>query len=65
MGLGRTVIYTPFRWVLLHTGTKFLRAAAQEGLQPSICESKPKEKSYKVWDDRGLYMLVTPTGGRL
>ena len=30
-----------------------------------IRASKPKEKSYKVWDDRGLYMLVTPTGGRL
>jgi len=25
----------------------------------------PKEKSYNVWDDRGLDMLVTPTGGRL
>lgn len=30
-----------------------------------IRASKPKENSYKVWDDRGLYMLVTPTGGRL
>ena len=30
-----------------------------------IRASKPREKSYKVWDDRGLYMLVTPTGGRL
>ena len=30
-----------------------------------IRASKPREKSYKVWDDRGLYMLVTPTDGRL
>lgn len=30
-----------------------------------IRASKPKERSYKVWDDRGRYMLVTPTGGRL
>jgi hypothetical protein len=26
---------------------------------------RPREKSYKVWDDRGLFMLVTPTGARL
>ncbi len=30
-----------------------------------IRASRPKERSYKVWDDRGLYMLVTPAGGRL
>lgn len=27
--------------------------------------SKAREKSYEVWDDRGLFMLVTPTGVRL
>jgi hypothetical protein len=26
---------------------------------------KPAEKSYKLFDERGLFMLVTPTGGRL
>lgn len=30
-----------------------------------IRASRPREKSYKVWDDRGLFMLVTPTGARL
>lgn len=26
---------------------------------------KPKDKAYKVTDEKGLYMLVTPAGGRL
>ena len=26
---------------------------------------KPAEKPYKLFDERGLFMLVTPTGGRL
>jgi integrase len=30
-----------------------------------IRASKPKERPYKVFDERGLFMLVTPTGGRL
>ena len=25
---------------------------------------KPKEKAYKVYDDRGLYMVVNPNGSR-
>lgn len=30
-----------------------------------IRASKPKEKAYKVFDERGLFLLVTPAGGRL
>jgi hypothetical protein len=26
---------------------------------------KPREKAYKVADEKGLYLLVTPPGGRL
>jgi hypothetical protein len=26
---------------------------------------KPKEKSYKVSDGNGLYILIEPTGGKL
>jgi integrase len=37
---------------------------------PALSEAKirgarPKERAYKVFDERGLFMLVTPTGGRL
>ena len=27
--------------------------------------AKPREKAYKLYDERGLFLLVTPTGGRL
>ena len=30
-----------------------------------IRASKPKEKPYKVFDERGLFLLVSPTGSRL
>ena len=30
-----------------------------------IRASKPKEKPYKVFDERGLFLLVTPAGGQL
>ena len=30
-----------------------------------IRAAKPKDKPYKVFDERGLFLLVTPTGGRL
>jgi hypothetical protein len=30
-----------------------------------IRASRPKERPYKVFDERGLFMLVTPSGGRL
>src|SRR6266403_224232 len=30
-----------------------------------IRASRPKEKPYKLFDERGLFMLVTPSGGRL
>ena len=33
--------------------------------EAKIRASKPKERPYKVFDERGLFMLVTPTGGRL
>jgi hypothetical protein len=26
---------------------------------------KPRDKEYKVADERGLYLLVTPAGGKL
>jgi integrase len=30
-----------------------------------IRASKPREKPYKLFDERGLFMLLTPSGGRL
>jgi hypothetical protein len=30
-----------------------------------IRASKPQEKPYKVFDERGLFLLITPSGGRL
>lgn len=30
----------------------------------AVSKAKPREKSYKITDERGLYLLVTPTGGR-
>ena len=30
-----------------------------------IRAARPKERAYKLFDLRGLFMLVTPTGGRL
>src|SRR3984885_8993136 len=37
---------------------------------PSLSEArvrsaKPRERAYKLFDERGLFLLVTPTGGRL
>jgi hypothetical protein len=37
---------------------------------PSLSEAKirsarPRERAYKLYDERGLFLLVTPTGGRL
>ncbi|THB70592.1 MAG: DUF4102 domain-containing protein [Desulfovibrio sp.] len=31
----------------------------------SIKNAKPKEKTYRIWDERGLYLEVTPSGGKL
>jgi hypothetical protein len=31
----------------------------------AIRKAEPKEKSYKLSDKRGLYLLVTPSGGKL
>lgn len=33
--------------------------------ETTIRNAKPREKSYKLFDERGLFMLVAPTGGRL
>ncbi len=33
--------------------------------EAEIRAAKPKEKAYKLFDERGLFMLVTPAGGRL
>lgn len=30
-----------------------------------IRNAKPREKAFKLYDERGLFLLVTPTGGRL
>ena len=30
-----------------------------------IRTARPRERAYKLFDERGLFMLVTPTGGRL
>jgi hypothetical protein len=30
-----------------------------------IRAAKPQERAYKLFDERGLFMLVTPSGGRL
>src|SRR3979409_2508444 len=30
-----------------------------------IRATRPKDRPYKVFDERGLFMLVTPSGGRL
>lgn len=37
---------------------------------PSLSEArvrsaKPRERAYKLYDERGLFLLVTPTGGRM
>lgn len=33
--------------------------------EPKIKAARPKEKPYKLFDERGLYLFVTPSGGRL
>ena len=33
--------------------------------ETAIRHTKPKEKPYKLFDERGLFMLLAPTGGRL
>ncbi len=33
--------------------------------EAKIRAARPKERAYKLFDERGLFMLVTPTGGRL
>lgn len=33
--------------------------------EAKIRAARPKERAYKVFDERGLFTLVTPTGGRL
>jgi hypothetical protein len=30
-----------------------------------IRSAKPRERAFKLYDERGLFLLVTPTGGRL
>ena len=33
--------------------------------ETAIRSAKPREKPYKLFDERGLYLLMAPTGGRL
>lgn len=30
-----------------------------------IKSAKPRETPYKLFDEKGLYLLITPAGGRL
>jgi hypothetical protein len=30
-----------------------------------IRATRPKDRAYKLFDERGLFMLVTPSGGRV
>jgi hypothetical protein len=30
-----------------------------------VKNAKPKDKPYKLSDEKGLYLLVTPSGGKL
>jgi hypothetical protein len=32
---------------------------------PAVRQARPKEKPYKLADERSMDLLVTPTGGRL
>ena len=31
----------------------------------AVKAAKPREREYKLADERGLYLLVTPSGGKL
>jgi hypothetical protein len=33
--------------------------------ETAIRSAKPRERPYKLFDERGFYLLVPPTGGRL
>jgi Arm DNA-binding domain len=33
--------------------------------EAKIRSARPQARAYKLFDERGLFMLVTPTGGRL
>lgn len=33
--------------------------------ETAVRNSKPREKPYKLFDERGLFLLIVPTGGRL
>lgn len=33
--------------------------------EAAVRAAKPKEKPYKLWDERAMYLLVSPTGARL
>ena len=33
--------------------------------ETAIRSAKPRERPYKLFDERGLYLLMAPTGGRL
>jgi len=30
----------------------------------AVAQARPKRCQYKLWDERGLYLLVMPNGGR-
>jgi hypothetical protein len=33
--------------------------------EPRVRSAKPRERAYKLFDERGLFLFVTPAGGRL
>jgi DNA-binding MarR family transcriptional regulator len=38
---------------------------AQDAQRHQVRKAKPREKAFKPYDERGLFLFVTPTGGRL
>ena len=37
-----------------------------DSAQPGVnTRGNPTDKSYKIWDSNGLFLLITPTGGKL
>jgi len=60
----------PANSALLSPGQGHIRDRESDTPTPVLNEariraSRPKDRPYKVFDERGLFMLVTPSGGRL
>jgi hypothetical protein len=51
-------------------GTIWVAEMSQESSAPMLTETqirkaKPGEKAKRLWDERGMYLEVTPTGSKL